>query len=388
KEVDLDGYADRKPNELAGGQKQRVAIARALVKNPNIIMADEPTGALDSSTGKAIFDTFKKISKDKLVIVVSHDREFAEEYGDRVIELADGEVISDLSKGTDGKFSPTDNQEISKSNSKYDGKDQFVKSRLPYRHAFKMGATSIKSKPIRLAITILLCFVTFALFGVVDAFNAYDARQVLLDAYNEGKYSHLAVTATIKDVDGIDMDMYGMSQEDLDLLNTKSSQTFVGVTYLENKVGSRLSSGESTIKGFLQDENLSGSDNSVYYSKCLYGFLPASKEFFDAQGFELTGKVPTKENEIVLTQYVLEQINLAGIELKVYEENRPDKMKVSLIPDKKRTAKEFVDGEYYIELDGQDFKIVGIVDTKADPQGVYDSLKPSNMSTKRDTKKA
>ena len=88
KQVDLEGFGDRKPNELSGGQKQRVAIARALVKQPEIIMADEPTGALDSNTGRQVFETLKNLSKDKLVIVVSHDREFAEQFGDRIIELA------------------------------------------------------------------------------------------------------------------------------------------------------------------------------------------------------------------------------------------------------------------------------------------------------------
>ena len=96
KQVDLEGYGSRKPNELSGGQKQRVAIARALVKKPEIIMADEPTGALDSNTGKQVFDTLKKLSKEKLVIVVSHDREFAEKYADRIIELSDGHIISDV----------------------------------------------------------------------------------------------------------------------------------------------------------------------------------------------------------------------------------------------------------------------------------------------------
>lgn len=70
----MEGFGDRKPNELSGGQKQRVAIARALVKQPEIIMADEPTGALDSNTGRQVFETLKNLSKDKLVIVVSHDR--------------------------------------------------------------------------------------------------------------------------------------------------------------------------------------------------------------------------------------------------------------------------------------------------------------------------
>ena len=97
-EVDLSGYGNRKPAELSGGQKQRVAIARALVKDPEIILADEPTGALDSNTGLQVFDTLKKLSRDKLVIVVTHDRDFAELYGDRVIEFKDGVVISDIEK--------------------------------------------------------------------------------------------------------------------------------------------------------------------------------------------------------------------------------------------------------------------------------------------------
>lgn len=97
-QVDMQNYANRRPNELSGGQKQRVAIARALIKNPEIIMADEPTGALDSNTGKQVMDTLKELSKTKLVIVVSHDREFAEIYGDRIIELKDGNIISDVTK--------------------------------------------------------------------------------------------------------------------------------------------------------------------------------------------------------------------------------------------------------------------------------------------------
>lgn len=98
-QVDLKGLARRKPNTLSGGQKQRIAIARALIKEPEIIMADEPTGALDSRTGRQVLDTLKKLSEKKLVIIVSHDREFAEIYGDRIIELKDGKIISDVSKG-------------------------------------------------------------------------------------------------------------------------------------------------------------------------------------------------------------------------------------------------------------------------------------------------
>ena len=97
-DVDLTDFAKRKPNTLSGGQKQRIAIARALIKDPEIIMADEPTGALDSTTGRQVLETLKKLSETKLVIVVSHDREFAEKYGNRIIELKDGQIISDETK--------------------------------------------------------------------------------------------------------------------------------------------------------------------------------------------------------------------------------------------------------------------------------------------------
>ncbi len=94
-QVDLAGYKDRRPNEISGGQKQRIAIARALVKDPQIILADEPTGNLDSETGRLILETLKKLSETKLVIMVTHDADFASEFGDRIIELKDGEVIND-----------------------------------------------------------------------------------------------------------------------------------------------------------------------------------------------------------------------------------------------------------------------------------------------------
>ncbi len=99
--VGLEGMAKRKPMELSGGQRQRVAIARALMKDPQIIFADEPTGALDEETGKNILTLLKELSEKKLVIVVTHDRDFAETFGDRIIELADGKVVSDTEMKAD-----------------------------------------------------------------------------------------------------------------------------------------------------------------------------------------------------------------------------------------------------------------------------------------------
>lgn len=230
-QVDLEGYGNRKPNELSGGQKQRVAIARALVKDPEIIMADEPTGALDSATGRQVLDTLKKLSAEKLVIVVSHDREFAEKYADRIIELADGRVINDmeyfgeegveevetnelsnLSFGEDVvtvapsyHLSETDLEAINawldqrkggkitvKSSEKSSGRRSakptdesriastlrapfnLIKSKLPMKNAFKIGASGLKYKKFRLVITILLSCISFGLFGLADTFGCYN----------------------------------------------------------------------------------------------------------------------------------------------------------------------------------------------------------------------
>ena len=95
KRVDLLDKKYDKPKSLSGGQKQRVAIARALVGSPTVILADEPTGALDSKTGTSIMELLKEASKDHLVVMVTHNNEYASKYADRVIELKDGKIVND-----------------------------------------------------------------------------------------------------------------------------------------------------------------------------------------------------------------------------------------------------------------------------------------------------
>ena len=95
KKVGLIDHINKKPNQLSGGQMQRVAIARALVNDPEIVLADEPTGALDSSTSTQVMDLLKEIAKDKLVVMVTHNEELAKEYSTRIIELKDGKMLSD-----------------------------------------------------------------------------------------------------------------------------------------------------------------------------------------------------------------------------------------------------------------------------------------------------
>lgn len=95
KNIGLEGLGHRYPKQLSAGQKQRVAIARAIVKDPEVILADEPTGNLDENTSNQIMDLLKEISKERLVMVISHNPEEANQYADRILEMADGKIISD-----------------------------------------------------------------------------------------------------------------------------------------------------------------------------------------------------------------------------------------------------------------------------------------------------
>ena len=111
--VGLSDQLKKKPNEMSGGQMQRVAIARALVNNPDILLADEPTGALDSETSVQVMEILREISRDKLVIMVTHNPELAETYATRTIQLLDGRVISDTANGGEqGRTRPRRAKEI------------------------------------------------------------------------------------------------------------------------------------------------------------------------------------------------------------------------------------------------------------------------------------
>ena len=99
----LKDHIYKKPNQLSGGQMQRVSIARALVNDPDIILADEPTGALDSNTSVQIMELLKEVSKTKLVIMVTHNPELAKNYATRIINIKDGKVVDDTNPYKDVK---------------------------------------------------------------------------------------------------------------------------------------------------------------------------------------------------------------------------------------------------------------------------------------------
>lgn len=144
KKVGLEKHINKNPNQLSGGQMQRVAIARALVNDPDILLADEPTGALDSTTSQQIMKLLKEVAKDKLVIMVTHNSELARAYSTRIIELRDGRIISD-SNPYDGKVNTVEDEIIKKNKTK--------KTHMSFKTALGLSFNNLKTKKGRTILT-------------------------------------------------------------------------------------------------------------------------------------------------------------------------------------------------------------------------------------------
>lgn len=175
--VGLSEHAHKRPNQLSGGQMQRVAIARALVNDPDIILADEPTGALDSVTSVQIMELIKEIAKDKLVIMVTHNSELAYTYANRIVEFKDGEVIEDTN--------PINDKE--KNESKYTIK----KTAMSFSTALKLSFNNIKTKKGR---TILTAFASsIGIIGIALVLSLSNGFDKQIDKFETETLSSLPI---------------------------------------------------------------------------------------------------------------------------------------------------------------------------------------------------
>ena len=398
KMVDLEGLGNRKPNELSGGQKQRVAIARALVKKPQIIMADEPTGALDSTTGKQVLDTLKKLSKEKLVIVVSHDREFAEKYADRIIELADGEVIRDVErktseiceeqegitfgqdeivfpagyhlteedrklindylsgtmtevKGSVHKREQSSFQETDQSGIiHHDRVFQLIKSKLPLGNSIKIGASGLKHKKIRLIITILLSFISFSFFAMADTFSSYDNVKTCTNSIVDSKVDYVSLQRTLIQGEGIykNENRVNSSESMVQKVSKETGLNFKGV-FVPNI--------DLTITNTGKDSQITEDEGPTPYCTGYSGFVSYSEKELNQFGYPLiAGKLPTEgSNEVAITKYAFDTYKKAGY----VDGTRKEK--------ETQAIKEYQDmiGKK-IQVEQYEFVVSGIIDTHLD----------------------
>jgi len=419
KEVELDGYGARKPGELSGGQKQRVAIARALVKRPEIIMADEPTGALDSATGKQVFETLKKLSHDKLVLIVSHDRELAMQYADRIIELKDGKIISDVEKseakeednacdslvfgdgeitvksgyflteedriainkylssssGVKLKVNKPDKKTVesddfvatdeSKIKSEKNREFKLIKSKLSLKNAFRLGSGALKYKKIRLVFTVLLSFFAFTLFGLADTVAAYDGIKTAANSIYDTKISYASFIKETKNIYGegendFYWESYGnyLSKADIEKISAETGIEIVGVYNRYTNLGFSSNIGDEKTDIMCD----------VIYTFNFSGLIAIDNDFINSHGFTLYGSLPTKDtNEIVINEYIFDLFTKTGY---------------------KTPGGETVKIESHTDLIGktlniayEELKIVGILDTGFDYSRYLSLADPDAVKT-------
>lgn len=189
KKVGLGDQLKKKPNQMSGGQMQRVAIARALVNDPEILMADEPTGALDSATSVQIMEILKEISKDKLVIMVTHNPELAEMYATRIVRCLDGEIQSD----SDPYQPQTEDQSVG---IRKVGRDR--KTSMSFFTALSLSLNNLMTKKGR---TILTSFAgSIGIIGIALILSVSTGVQNYIDRVQEDTLSSYPITINAKEV--------------------------------------------------------------------------------------------------------------------------------------------------------------------------------------------
>ncbi len=415
-EVEIDDLKKRKPMELSGGQRQRVAIARALVKNPRIIMADEPTGALDSNTGEQVIDTLKKLSKDKLVIVVSHDQDFAERYADRIIKLVDGKITEDItftenlmdsnvyekedsllikegSDLTDGdkdavakavkerkKIELIDKLSYREKNqtdqSKIESKKEDVKlqkSKMKLKSSLLLGLKSMGVKPVRLVFTIILSVMAFAVFGLFDTVANFSTTNIVNNLLRKSDSTVSLYGEYILNHDVDDSYEVKLSQEKIDQISDSTGLNIKGIYDFEDNTNGYVRN-NLTIDQIL---TLNVDTGKNYYSKNFNGFIEFNKNEIDKDGriskfgykvvhgeyptLEYVNNIPTTESmhNIAISTYMAESIQK-------FLGNQP-------LNDKNIVEMEDFLGQK-LTINSKNYTIVGIIDC-GELSDKYDELK-------------
>ena len=196
--VGLKEHLHKKPNQLSGGQMQRVAIARALANDPDIILADEPTGALDSKTSVQIMDLIKEIAKDKLVIMVTHNPDLAHTYASRVIEMRDGEVVKD---SKDKKKSKDNVEEY-----------HIRKTSMSFLTALHLSLNNIRTKKGR---TLLTAFASsIGIIGIALILSLSNGFDRQIDIFEQNTLSSLPIVISRQSMELTDETMSQL-QEDM-----------------------------------------------------------------------------------------------------------------------------------------------------------------------------
>ena len=261
--VGLGDQIHKKPNQMSGGQMQRVAIARALVNNPDILLADEPTGALDSATSIQIMELLKEISKDRLIIMVTHNPELAEKYSSRIVRLLDGKVTDDTMP-----YEPTDSRVTENNKAKRVKKKKGTS--MSFLTALSLSANNLMTKKGR---TLLTAFAgSIGIIGIALILALSSGFQSYIKKVEEDTLSSYPIAIEEEQVDYSSMMSAFMGQH-----VGEASEKEDGKIYSNNIISEMLNSMMSQVKvnnladfkKFIEDRN-NGFDELV--SDIQYGY--------------------------------------------------------------------------------------------------------------------
>ena len=215
--VGLGNQIHKKPNQMSGGQMQRVAIARALINDPDILLADEPTGALDTETSVQIMELLKEIAKDKLVIMVTHNPELAQQYSTRIVKLLDGNIIDDSNPFSDEDEAKED-----------DGSYEPRKTSMSMFTAFSLSLNNLMTKKGR---TFLTAFAgSIGIIGIALILSLSSGFQKYINDVQEETLATYPVQITKKAMDYSELlsKMVGNNEEDSDHNHAGEDKVYSG----------------------------------------------------------------------------------------------------------------------------------------------------------------
>ena len=243
--VGLGDQIHKKPNQMSGGQMQRVAIARALINDPDILLADEPTGALDSATSVQIMELLKEISKDRLIIMVTHNPELAEQYSSRIIKLLDGKVIDDSRP-----YNPSE-EEVLPAVTKIKGK---MKS-MSFKTALGLSLNNLMTKKGR---TFMTAFAgSIGIIGIALILSLSSGFQAYIDKVQEDTLSNYPITLQDETMDMSAMlgSMSGEFEEEAETYEDDVVRPMVIMTEMYNAmVAERQANNLGEFRKYLLDE--------------------------------------------------------------------------------------------------------------------------------------
>lgn len=254
--VGLKDQAHKKPNQMSGGQMQRVAIARALVNNPDILLADEPTGALDTETSVQVMELLKKVANDRLVIMVTHNPELAENYSTRIVNLKDGEVTGDTN--------PFNIDEKTQEKPKY---KNLGKASMSFFTALSLSFNNLLTKKGR---TILTSFAgSIGIIGIALILSLSTGFQNYIDKIQEDTLSSYPLTITSETADRTSMLLSMVSKEE-----EKAEGNVVKETQSISTMFSTI--GKNDLKSFKKylEDNKSEVDTMVSNIQYTYSISP------------------------------------------------------------------------------------------------------------------